>query len=308
MKTYMFKAFVIASVLTMAAPFVRADTWRGTAPFCAGSCLSGEVQKGVSDSGDGAHCVTGHKVLCGNSAPSCPVRATNTSCYGVVLICDNGYYESPTQNWHSCGSYACGACLGIDSAHGTTFSSDTCRQGFVWREALRDDHVCVPPATRSQAASDNGLAAGRRSPNGGPSGPDTCKQGFVWREAMPSDHACVTPQTRTMTASDNRMAAGRKAPAQPYGPDTCKQGFVWREALRNDHVCVTPATRSQAASDNAMAAARRSPDGGPSGPDTCKAGFVWRETVPSDHACVAPQARAAAAADNSLAAQRRAGL
>ncbi len=284
--------------------YAHADTWRGTAPFCAGQCQAGEVQKGVSDSGDGGYCVTGHKVLCGNNSQTCPVRETKTSCYGVVMVCDNGFYESPTTNWHSCGKYACGACLGIDSVNPRSFSSDTCKQGFVWREATKEDHVCVTPATRSQAAADNASAGGRRSPNGGASGPGTCKQGFVWREAVPWDQVCVTPQVRAAVASDNSLGAQRRAPAQPYGADTCKQGFVWREAIKNDHVCVTTATRSQAAADNGSAAGRRSPNGGASGTDTCQQGFVWREVVPADHVCVTPQVRATAASDNSLAGER----
>jgi len=297
-------ALAIASACTFTAVYARADTWRGTAPFCDGQCLAGETQKGVSDSGDGGYCITGHKVLCGNAAPTCPVRETNTACYGVVMICDNGFYESPTQNWHSCSSYACGACLGIGSSNtgSNLFSADTCKQGFVWREAIKDDHVCVTPETRSQAADDNANAVARRSENG-----DTCKQGFVWREVVPSDHVCVTPQVRAAVASDNRVADQRRGSAQPSGPDTCKQGFVWREAIKDDHVCVTPETRSQAADDNANAVARRSPNGGASGPDTCKPGFVWREVVPSDHVCVTPQVRAAATSDNRVAGERRAG-
>ena len=284
----------------------RADTWRGTAPFCDGQCLPGEVQKGVSNSGDGGYCVTGHKVLCGTPT-SCPVRETNTACYGVVLICDNGFYESPTQNWHSCDKYACGVCLGLDSAHIGSFTNPQCKQGFVWREATPNDLVCVPPTTRTQAQTDNRASASRRAPGGGAFGPDTCLQGFVWRAVTPSDHVCVTPQVRAQVAADNSVAASRRVPALPFGPDTCKQGFVWREAIANDHVCVSPPIRSQAQSDNQAAASRRSPHGGPSGPDTCNQGFVWREVVPSDHVCVTPAVRAQSAADNSHAGERVAG-
>jgi len=88
---------------------------------------------------------------------------------------------------------------------------DTCLWGFVWREANVSDHVCVPPATRSQTWTDNSLAASRRSPNGGPYGPDTCKQGFVWREAFAGDHVCVTPATRSQAAADNAAGPSRRA-------------------------------------------------------------------------------------------------
>ena len=86
--------------------------------------------------------------------------------------------------------------------------TDTCRQGYVWREAFPGDHVCVTPATRAQAAYDNSQAGARRDPNGA-YGPDTCLPGYVWREACPGDHVCVTPETRAQTAEDNRLAATR---------------------------------------------------------------------------------------------------
>jgi hypothetical protein len=41
------------------------------------------------------------------------------------------------------------------------YGPDTCRFGYVWREANSSDHVCVEPAVRAQAAHDNALAAGR---------------------------------------------------------------------------------------------------------------------------------------------------
>jgi hypothetical protein len=96
---------------------------------------------------------------------------------------------------------------------GTDSSSadpDTCLPGYVWREAVADDKVCVTPATRDQAAQDNSLAASRRSPDGGAYGPDTCLQGYVWRGAIPSDHVCVTPATRDQTAQDNSLAASHR--------------------------------------------------------------------------------------------------
>jgi hypothetical protein len=90
------------------------------------------------------------------------------------------------------------------------FGPDTCKQGYVWREAIPSDHVCVPPATRSQTALDNSQAANRRNPTG-PFGSDTCIQGYVWREAFPNDHVCVPPATRSQAASDNSQAASRRA-------------------------------------------------------------------------------------------------
>jgi hypothetical protein len=48
------------------------------------------------------------------------------------------------------------------------FAQETCRSGFVWREAFAGDRACVLPQTRAQAALDNGQAAARRQPGGGP--------------------------------------------------------------------------------------------------------------------------------------------
>ena len=90
-----------------------------------------------------------------------------------------------------------------------------CLSGYVWREAFAGDHTCVPPATRTQAASDNGQAAARRQPGGGAYGPDTCRQGYVWREAGPNDHVCVTPEARAQAAADNRAAGTRVAGPAP---------------------------------------------------------------------------------------------
>jgi len=44
---------------------------------------------------------------------------------------------------------------------GGPYGPDTCRQGFVWREAFPNDHVCVTGATRSQAQADNAQAESR---------------------------------------------------------------------------------------------------------------------------------------------------
>jgi hypothetical protein len=87
--------------------------------------------------------------------------------------------------------------------------SDKCAPPYVWREAFPGDHVCVTPATRSQAAYDNGQADARIEPGGGAYGPNTCRQGYVWREARPSDLVCVTPETRAQTQYDNSQAANR---------------------------------------------------------------------------------------------------
>lgn len=59
--------------------------------------------------------------------------------------------------------------------------SDTCKPGYVWREAYHNNHVCVTPETLAQAVADNRQAGAHRQPGGGPSGPDTCRPSYVWR-------------------------------------------------------------------------------------------------------------------------------
>lgn len=123
------------------------------------------------------------------------------------------------------------------------FGPDTCLQGWVWRDARPGNHVCVTPATRSQAAADNALAASRRQPGGGPYGPDTCIQGYVWREAFPGNHVCVTPATRSQAAADNAQAANRQASLKiwltEYVPSTCGDGCTTNPAplikVNGDH-------------------------------------------------------------------------
>ncbi len=87
------------------------------------------------------------------------------------------------------------------------YGADTCIAGYVWREAVADDHVCVTPETRDHASRDNALSSKRRNP--GVYGDDTCLQGYVWREAAAGDHVCVTVQTRDQVARDNNQAQSR---------------------------------------------------------------------------------------------------
>lgn len=243
-----FVTIVLAALLAVGGglqmPPAKADTWRGTAPFCKGQCLPGEAEVQRSDRGDGAKCWTGSKVLCRNSAPTCQPLQTNVACTGVVLICDNGYYTqtTPEPDWHSCSKYACGACAGWwsdwkEPVRGTIggvgeilprsipslprsgnaslpnlpYGPDTCKSGYVWREAIANDHVCVKPESREQAKKDNALRESRISPTDHTYGPDTCIQGYVWREVVPSDLVCVDPQIREQTRLENSQFVNNRA-------------------------------------------------------------------------------------------------
>jgi hypothetical protein len=92
--------------------------------------------------------------------------------------------------------------------------SNTCIQGYVWREATPNDHVCVTPEVRSQTAADNSTATSRIDPVDRTYGSFTCVQGYVWREAIPNDLVCVTPETRSQAKSDNSQASSRRVRLQ----------------------------------------------------------------------------------------------
>jgi hypothetical protein len=189
------------------------------------------------------------------------------------------------------------------SIHITGAIATRCLQGYVWRQARPQDHVCVTPATRAQAWADNAAAPSRVNPTG-PYGPHTCIQGYVWREAFLNDFVCVTGAVRAQTKADNLAAPRRINPSRlVFGPSTCAPGYVWREADNSDYVCVTPATRAQAWADNAAAPSRVNPTG-PYGPHTCIQGYVWREAFLNDFVCVTGTVRAQAKADNLAASSR----
>jgi hypothetical protein len=85
--------------------------------------------------------------------------------------------------------------------------SDSCAQGFVWREAGPSDKVCVPYASRDRAAAENARAASLWS--AGAYGPKTCVSGFVWREAFDGDVVCVTPDVRAQVLNENELGPSR---------------------------------------------------------------------------------------------------
>jgi hypothetical protein len=89
------------------------------------------------------------------------------------------------------------------------YGPDTCRNGFVWREASPADRVCVAPASRTLVSRENAIAYTRIDPAGA-YGPFTCVNGFVWREAFHGDVVCVTPDRRTAVARENALAAARR--------------------------------------------------------------------------------------------------
>lgn len=95
------------------------------------------------------------------------------------------------------------------------YGPNTCKSGFVWREADNSDYVCVTGATRTAAKNDN-LAHPTRvepicktSPSSCGYGANQCKVGFVWRDAFPGDQICVLASVRDAAKADNAAAFSR---------------------------------------------------------------------------------------------------
>lgn len=86
--------------------------------------------------------------------------------------------------------------------------SAACKSGYVARRAGPMDGVCVTPASRSRAATENASAPSRWV--AGDYGPQTCRPGFVWREAFSGDNVCVVPGIRAFVNMENRLAASRR--------------------------------------------------------------------------------------------------
>lgn len=82
------------------------------------------------------------------------------------------------------------------------YGPDTCKSGFVWRDAIPGDHVCVTPGSRSTAAAENASAGAHVNP-AGTYGPNTCVAGYVWREAYTGDVVCVVPARRDAVHQEN---------------------------------------------------------------------------------------------------------
>jgi len=91
---------------------------------------------------------------------------------------------------------------------GPAHPADSCASGYVWREAVANDHVCVTSDTRRQVQQDNVQARVRVAQTNS----DGCSGGYVWREATRADHVCVTPPVRAQAMADNAAAASRVAP------------------------------------------------------------------------------------------------
>jgi hypothetical protein len=98
---------------------------------------------------------------------------------------------------------------------------NTCKAGYVWREAFPGDVVCVlwSSGSRDTVQAENRAAAGRTVP-----GQIWCLNGFVWREARPSDLVCVPPAARDRVRGENHNAV--QTVADPLGVGRPFQPFI----------------------------------------------------------------------------------
>ena len=98
-----------------------------------------------------------------------------------------------------------GTCPGSNGCWDLPYGCQTCKDGYVWRDAAPQaqvDQICVTPDARNRVADENANAANTVDPNSSP----YCLQGYVWREAYGSNQAdkvCVTVSSRSQAAAEN---------------------------------------------------------------------------------------------------------
>ena len=76
-----------------------------------------------------------------------------------------------------------------------------CPPGFAWRNAGKQDWLCVDPAEARRIALENQQAAAKAVR--GPDGSYTCPDGLVRREASGDDRVCVAPARRAIVHQMN---------------------------------------------------------------------------------------------------------
>jgi len=130
------------------------------------------------------------------------------------------------------------------------YGPDTCRMGFVWRDAFNGDHVCVSGESRSRAAADNQQMAARSE-----NVPATAKDIDEVIRALPKGTVVPKGDLIALSRLDRRFVF---EPVQRIPMIVrCKAGFTERRAIPTDRICVTEATQLETAEENKQANARR---------------------------------------------------
>ena len=89
-------------------------------------------------------------------------------------------------------------------------SRPICKDGYVWREAHRNDFACVTPESRARVAWENRHWIVHTLQGG-----NACASGFVWRAAFVGDLLCVSAEVRAAVREENRLAPSRSVAAHP---------------------------------------------------------------------------------------------
>src|SRR5262245_1001356 len=80
-----------------------------------------------------------------------------------------------------------------------------CKPGYVWRQAHRNDYVCVTPESRERVAWENRHWIVHTLQGG-----NACAPGFVWRGAFLGDLLCVSTDVRAAVREENLLAESRQ--------------------------------------------------------------------------------------------------
>jgi hypothetical protein len=128
-----------------------------------------------------------------------------TTYYFSVQGCVSGIFGDPCSGWSP------EAMVTIELPYGP----DTCKPGFVWRDAVRGDHICVTPERRQKVADDFHTAKSRapapsdlciyvEDPIACARGQGPCLEGFVPRD-VPGENVivCVDQKEADLIAQEN---------------------------------------------------------------------------------------------------------
>jgi hypothetical protein len=133
------------------------------------------------------------------------------------------------------------------------YGRDTCKQGFVWREAVAGDHVCVTPETHAQAIVDNGAQAERTERAAA-----TSKDFDDLQKEHPEAKAVAKGDFTALQSIIGRQRLITEV-ARPgvFFVLRCKVQYTERRATANDRACVTRTTQIATDADNGAADSRK---------------------------------------------------
>ncbi|KAF8073059.1 hypothetical protein HT031_000720 [Scenedesmus sp. PABB004] len=100
----------------------------------------------------------------------------------------------------------------VNNLAAATYGPNTCKPGFVWRQADAFDYVCVLPESRAavwQANSNRWLSFDPAATPKSEYGEFMCRVGLVWRGAFFYDLTCVDASVRTAVTEENSKSEER---------------------------------------------------------------------------------------------------